>query len=155
LIEYAKTPHYIAGSVGLFAVLAVYGFRLLRVIGRSYGPVLMLILATLMCVQGRASEQGQSWETRAPGFMSLRMIATRTAMEQGGRHLILVRYSASHVDKSDECVYNAADIDASQVVWAQDMGEAKNRELINYYHGSRKVWMYQPDVDSAKLSPYE
>jgi hypothetical protein len=155
LIEYAKTPHYIAGSVGLFAVLAVYGLRLLRVIGGSYGPVLMLTLAALMCMQGKASEQGQSWETRAPRFMSPRMIAMRKAMEQGGQHLILVRYSADHIDKSDECVYNAADIDASQIVWAQDMGEAKNRELINYYHGNRKVWMYQPDTDPTKLIPYE
>jgi hypothetical protein len=83
------------------------------------------------------------------------MMAMRKVMEQGGQHLILVQYSVDHVDKSDGCVYNAANIDASQIVWAEDMGEAKNRELINYYHGSRKVWMYQPDADSAKLIPYE
>src|SRR5262249_10205884 len=150
-----KAPHYIAGGVGLLPLMVVFGFRRLRVIGRRYGPVLVLALATLICVQGKASEQGQSWETRASQFMSPRMIAMRKAMEQGGQHLILVRYSADHIDKSDECVYNAADIDASQIVWAQDMGEAKNRELINYYHGSRKVWLYQPDTDPAELISYE
>ena len=155
LIEYAKSPHYIAGSVGLFALLTIYGFRLLRVIGRSYGAILMLTLAILMCVQGKASEQYQPWEARAPKFMSPRMIAMRKAMEQGGQHLILVRYSADHIDKSDECVYNAADIDRSQIVWAQDMGAAKNQELIDYYHGSRKIWLYLPDNNPAELIPYD
>jgi hypothetical protein len=75
--------------------------------------------------------------------------------ETGGGHLILVRYSAGHIDKSDECVYNSADIDAAKVVWAQDMGQAKNRELIDYYKGSRRTWLYQPDVDPPKLTPYE
>ena len=69
--------------------------------------------------------------------------------------MILVRYSADHIDKSDECVYNGADIDASQIVWAHDMGEAKNLELINYYWGSRKIWLYQPDTDPNRLIPYE
>ncbi len=36
----------------------------------------------------------KSWETRRPNFMSTRMIAMREAMKQGGRDLILVRYSA-------------------------------------------------------------
>jgi hypothetical protein len=82
------------------------------------------------------------------------MIGTTEAMRQGGRHLLVVRYSAHHAD-NDEVVYNSADIDASQIVWARDMGEAKNRELIDYYRGSRKIWLYQPDIDPAKLIPYE
>jgi len=154
-LVYAKFPHYIAGSVGLLPLLMVYGLRLLRVIGRGYGPVLVLALATLLCMQGRTSEQWQPWQTRDANFMSPRMIATGEAMKQGGRHLILVQYSADHYDRMDECVFNSADIDASQIVWAGDMGQAKNRELINYYHGSRKAWLYQPDTDPGKLIPYE
>ena len=156
LIESVKAPHYIAGSVGLLPLLAVYGFRWLRVIGRKYGSVPVLALVTLLCIEGvhrRGDERGRSWETRPPNFMSPRMIATSEAMKQGGRHLILVRYSPDHIDKSDECVYNSADIDASQIVWAHDMGEAKNLELLNYYRG-RKVWFYQPDTDPTTLLPY-
>jgi hypothetical protein len=156
LIESFRAPHYIAGSVGLLPLLAVYGFRLLRVIGRSYGPVLVLALGTLLCMQGAAAarghEVGRSWETRR---QSPQMIPMREAMKHGGRHLILVRYSADHVDKSNDIVYNSADIDASQIVWARDMGEAKNRELVNYYQGSRKIWLCQPDTDPATLIPYE
>jgi hypothetical protein len=155
LIEVAKFPHYIAASVGLLPLLAIYGFRLLRVIGRDYGPVLVLTLVALVCFLGKgASELGQVWQARGADFISPRMIGTREAMRQGGRHLIVVRYSEHHVD-NDEVVYNAADIDASPIVWARDMGEAKNRELINYYGGSRKVWLYEPDIDPTKLIPYE
>ncbi len=157
LIESNHAPHYIAGSVGLLPVLGIYGFRWLRMVGKSYGPVLILTLATLLCIQGvvrRGDEHGRSWETRRPNFMSPRMIATREAMKHGGRHLILVRYSADHIDKSDECVYNSADIDASQIVWARDMGEEKNRELIIYYRASRQIWLYQPDTDANTLIPY-
>ncbi|MBZ5614902.1 MAG: hypothetical protein LAO23_12905 [Acidobacteriia bacterium] len=156
LIESVKAPHYIAGSVGLLPLLGMYGFRWLRVVGRSYGPALVLTLAALLCVQGvlrRGDERGRSWETRHH-VVSPRMIATREAIKQGGRHLILVRYSAGHIDKSDDCVYNSADIDASQIVWARDMGEAKNRELVNYYQGGRKIWLYQADTDPSTLIPY-
>jgi hypothetical protein len=72
-----------------------------------------------------------------------------------GNHLILVQYSPDHVDKSDGCVYNAANIDAARVVWAMDIGAAKHRELIDYYQGSRETWLYQPDVDPEKLMPYQ
>ena len=53
----------------------------------------------------------------------------------------------------DEWVYNAADIDNSKVVWARDMDAAENSELIQYYK-DRKVWLVQPDLTPAKLSPY-
>jgi hypothetical protein len=155
--NYILSPHYLAGSVGLLPVLAAYGFRWLRVINRGYGPVIALTLATLLCMQvvlGGAEERGQPWQTRrAP---SPRMIALSEATKQGGRHLILVRYSPDHLGGGDdECVYNSADIDASQIVWARDMGEAKNRELIDYYRGSRKIWLYLPETDPAKLIAYE
>lgn len=153
-IENTKAPHYVAASVGLVPLLVVYGLRWMRVIGREYGPVLVLTLAALLCLQGRASEKGQSWETRSADTKSPRMLAMKEAMTEPGRQLILVRYSAAHVDKSDECVYNSADIDSSQIVWAHDMGEAKNRELIDYYRGSRKVWLYQPDTEPGEIKPY-
>jgi len=157
LIESAdKFPHYIAPGVGLLPLLAVYGFRLLRVIGRSYGPILVLTLATFLCIQGASASRGHGleriWETeRQPP----RITVMRELMNQGGRHLILVRFSADHIQWNNEPVYNSADIDASQIVWAHDMGEAKNRELFDYYRGSRKIWLYQPDTEPNTLVPYE
>lgn len=153
LVESSRFPHYIAGSAGLIALLAIYGLRALRVIGRDYGPALVLTLVTLLCAQGRAQDQGLAWEVRRDP--SPRMIAMRAALKWGGRHLILVRHSPDYIEHNDECVYNGADIDAQQVVWARDMGQAKNQELIDYYRGSRKVWLYQPDSEPTKLLLYE
>jgi hypothetical protein len=155
LIESNKAPHYIAVSAALLPLLVLYGLRLLRIIGGQYGPLLVLTLAMLFCLQGRASEQGRSYETRGRIVVSTRMMALEIATKVPGSHLILVRYSPDHVDKSDGCVYNAANIDAARVVWALDMGTTKNRELIDYYHGVREIWLYQSDLDPNKLIPYQ
>jgi len=155
LIESNKAPHYIAVSAALLPLLVIYGFRLLRIIGGRFGPLLVLTLAMLFCLQGRASEQGRSYETRGRRVVSTRMMALEMATKVSGSHLILVRYSPDHVDKSDGCVYNAANIDAARVVWAMDMGAEKNRELIDYYRGGRRIWLYQPDSDPTKLIPYQ
>ncbi len=71
---------------------------------------------------------------------------------QPGLHLVIVRYDTNH-NSLEEWVYNGADIDASKVVWARDMGEARNQELIRYFK-SRKVWLLEPDLMPPKLSVY-
>jgi hypothetical protein len=53
----------------------------------------------------------------------------------------------------DEWVYNAPDIDNSKIIWAREMDESKNLELIRYYK-DRKVWLVQPDLQPAGLSQY-
>jgi hypothetical protein len=65
---------------------------------------------------------------------------------------VIVRYSLTH-QPLDEWVYNAADIDGSKVIWARDMGDVKNRELIHYYQG-RTVWLVEPDTHPASVTPY-
>jgi hypothetical protein len=70
----------------------------------------------------------------------------------GERHLVLVRYSPEH-DFHVEYVFNCADIDHSPIVWARDMGDAKNRDLIAYYP-DRRVWLLEPDSPSMTITPY-
>ena len=67
-----------------------------------------------------------------------------------GSHLVFVRNGP--VQNSD-WVYNAADIDASKIVWARDQGPARNQELINYF-STRKVWILDPNGTSPTLMPY-
>jgi hypothetical protein len=69
-----------------------------------------------------------------------------------GQHLVLVRYSNDH-EPAEEWVFNEADIDASKVVWAREMNEAQDRELLNYFAG-RRVWLMEPDQDPPRLSVY-
>ena len=70
---------------------------------------------------------------------------------QPGRHLAIVRYQPGH-DILEEWVYNQADIDSSKVVWARDMGAAKNQELIDYYK-DRRVWLVEPDQKPVRVTP--
>ena len=95
------------------------------------------------------------WQIGRPknSFSERRAAHIRSLEEQGGRHLIFVRYQVNHVP-GDEWVYNAADIDGSSIVWAHDLGQEKNRELVAYYAGrgdQRQVWLLDADVTQAEL----
>ncbi len=69
----------------------------------------------------------------------------RDGIEKGlekvpGKSLVLVSYKAQgNSDTPHEWIYNAADIDSAKIVWAWDMGPAKNQELIDYFN-DRQVW---------------
>jgi hypothetical protein len=65
----------------------------------------------------------------------------------------MVRYAPDH-NVQEEWVYNRADIDGSAIVWARDMGDAANRELLDYYHASRKIWLLEADALHPKPVPY-
>jgi hypothetical protein len=62
---------------------------------------------------------------------------------------VIVRYAPDH-NVHNEWVYNSARIDESEIVWARDMGNAANRELLDYFH-DRKVWLLEPDAVPLKL----
>ncbi|HXY03309.1 MAG TPA: hypothetical protein VEI49_06990, partial [Terriglobales bacterium] len=44
-----------------------------------------------------------------------------------------------------------ADIDGANVVWARDMGDSGNEELLRYFK-NRRVWLLQPDQSPPKLA---
>jgi hypothetical protein len=69
-----------------------------------------------------------------------------------GRHLMLVHYSPEH-DTAASWVYNAADINNSKVVWANDMGPQQNQELIDYFK-DRQVWLVDADTLPPRISAY-
>ncbi|MBI3670559.1 MAG: hypothetical protein HY237_12350 [Acidobacteria bacterium] len=69
-----------------------------------------------------------------------------------GRHLVLVRYKPTH-NTADEWVYNAADLDGARVIWAREMGEGKDNELLQYFR-ERRAWLMEPDEKPPRLAPY-
>jgi hypothetical protein len=69
-----------------------------------------------------------------------------------GRQLAIVRYSPDHTP-FDDWVYNAADIDKSEVIWAREMDAPDMEELLRYFK-DRTVWLVEPDCDPPKLSQY-
>jgi hypothetical protein len=70
--------------------------------------------------------------------------------------LVIVRYQPTYGVEHDvdhEWVYNAADIDSAKIVWARDMGNQQNQELLRYFH-DRRIWLLNGDQPSPQLEPY-
>jgi hypothetical protein len=65
--------------------------------------------------------------------------------------LVIVGYGPDH-DLNQEWVYNAADIDTAKIVWARDMGDRDNQELLQYFR-DRKVWRLNADQSPPRLEP--
>jgi uncharacterized protein (TIGR03437 family) len=149
-------PHYAAPLCGLLILFIVSGMRCLRLMRwrtRRVGLVafrgLVLAIAAGTIVTG-AGGMLQPWHVSAtftPRGEVLKQLKAR-----GGKHLVLVKYSPQH-EFHYGVVFNDADIDASQVVWAHQLDPASDRELVNYYH-DREVWLFNPDETPVSLVPF-
>ena len=88
-----------------------------------------------------------------PGDLGVpRAMITSGMQARPGKQMLIVRYAPNHFCY-DEWVYNDADIDGAQVVWAREMSPERNRELIDYFK-DRQVWLVEPDKDPPAVSPY-
>lgn len=89
------------------------------------------------------------------GWSHVRAHVQDSIEEIPGDHLVVVRYGPPPGHQVHmEWVYNRADIDASRVVWARDMGEEENRELIAYFLArGRKIWLMEIDDDGVLPQP--
>jgi hypothetical protein len=69
-----------------------------------------------------------------------------------GKHLVIVHYGPQHSAHID-WIFNRADIDGAKVVWARDMGDRQNQELLLYFK-DRRSWRIEADDPAPKLEPY-
>jgi len=165
-IEQSRYPHYISPATGAILGLVVLGMRSVAIGWRADGRkglalVRWSVVALVLVVSLRATFlQGQSYRNRYSGYLSWccsregdlgRLDAEHYLRNEPGKHLVIVRYGAGH-HWMDEWVHNAADIDASRIVWARDLGPHRNADLIRYYK-DRAVWLATPPGSYA-LKPY-
>lgn len=69
------------------------------------------------------------------------------------RELVFVKYGPNH-NYHQEWVYNRADIDRADVVWARSMGAEADRDLVEYF-ADRRAWTLEVDGQGgAVLTPY-
>ncbi len=141
-MRYMRLWHYKGQPSGLFLVRAVpvicFALLPLRAVASSlHIPVPVTVIHTWY------SEDIQNLD-RARVLSQLQ--------REPGEQLVIVRYKTGH-EVLDEWVYNGADIDNSKVIWARDMGAAKNEELIRYFE-HRRAWLLEPDEKPFRLSAY-
>ena len=146
--------HYAAPAAGLFFVMVLLSMRAVhtwRVGARRIGRNLTRGLAILFVIsffhvgaKMAADRQGQWYYRRQALLDELRA--------KPGKSLVIVEYGPDH-NPNREWVYNEADIPDAKVIFARDVGPAKNRELLDYYR-DRKAWVVHADAPENQLEPY-
>ena len=131
--------------VGLFLVRCVPVICFLMVLLRvaAAGPIEAYLKPK--------SEWPSKWFNSIPLETGRARIAERL-IAQAGDHLVFVTYDPDP-DYVYDWVHNDAEIDRSRIVWARDMGAAKNQELIDYFR-DRHVWLVDPLGEQPKLTEY-
>jgi hypothetical protein len=151
--------HYLAPATSLLFLIALQCLRHLshvqwrgRPIGqRLAGGIPLACCAILVFRLVSISFHARTEFPWPPGNLA-RANIQHNLENSPGPQLVIVRYNANHNIDFD-WVYNRADIDHSKVVWARDMGDAKNEELLKYFK-NRETWLLNPDDSSPRISAY-
>jgi hypothetical protein len=157
-------PHYAAPATGLVILIVMLGLRRLRLWragGRSVGlylvrclPLACAVMLLIQVVAGRVPSERlrqPRWQWPPPGGVARAGILSGLE-RSGGKHLIFVRYDTRH-DTGDEWVYNNADIEGSNVVWARELDRGSNEKLMRHF-SDRSTWLVEPDRPAPSLTPY-
>jgi hypothetical protein len=159
-------PHYAAPATAAIYALVLQAMRHLRLWrwrGNPAGlgmvraiPAICVVLFLLRAAAPQLHvstpvEWKHTWESEH--FQNLdRARALAQLEEVAGNQLVIVQYNRYH-NSDNEWVYNRADIDKAKVVWARDMGDSENAELVRYFP-QRRAWLAEPDLAPPRLSPY-
>jgi hypothetical protein len=152
-------PQYAAVVTAVILAIVLQGMRHLKASdwrGKRSGvlivraiPLICVVMVPVHVLMLRASAHSDSLQSA--GQQRAQLLSRLSALP--ARQLVLVRYKPNHELLNAEWVYNEADIDASKVVWARDMGPAQNDELIRYFK-NRQMWLLEADEKPAKLIVY-
>jgi hypothetical protein len=144
-------PHYIAAYAGLIVyLLMTAGLETSQWQLRSVpiGRIVATVIIVVALVEEVATIMSRQTSAESP----VRSLVEDRLRKTPGRDLVLVSYLSGH-DVHDEWVYNAADIDASDIVWMRAVPSSEWNAIRRYYPG-RTAWTVQVDRDSAIFSKY-
>jgi hypothetical protein len=145
--ETTLIPHYAAPGTALVFILAAGSLRRLWHLSPGTAMFVVTVLFYVNYLNLVKPENRALYDKR--GFIARRDSVLRKLDELPGKQLVLVKYGPGH-DLNHEWIYNRADIDASRIVWAREMGTEKDQELLNYYP-ERKLWRLVDTGDGAAL----
>jgi hypothetical protein len=153
-------PHYFSPATGALYILLIQCMRHLwhyRPVRRMIGPAMVRAIPVLACAMILLRITAVAMHVQIePAWPRGNLDRAQVAAELSripGKQLVLVSYGPHH-NVDWEWVWNGADIDNSKVVWARDMGNTANEELLNYFN-ERRVWSINGDGSPPQLEPYE
>lgn len=156
--ETFSLPHYFAPATAPLWLLLLHCMRNLRnrrwkskPIGDALVRAALVICVAMVAVRIAGIVAQSAIEPPWPRGNLDRARILRQLQHAPGQHLVIVRYEDDH-DLDREWVYNTANIDASKVVWARDMGP-QNQELFDYFK-DRSVWQVEADDPHPVLEQY-
>ena len=142
-MRYIRPLFFGARPVGLGITRAIAGSCLLLAVLRMSSPISGIPLTP---------PKLKTWAAESYKFPERHAIASELN-RLDGLHLVFV-FAHNRIDQNTfDWVYNAADIEASKIVWARDLGPVKNQELINYF-SNRRFWILDPNGTPPTLMPY-
>jgi hypothetical protein len=163
-------PHYLAAVTCFFVLVAVAGLECINGIrirniaaGKEAAKIIALLCGAHFVLWYGAHlfehtalatdlEPYETWDGINHGDPHGRIAVNRRLAAIPGKLLVLVHYSPHHIFQN-EWVWNAADIDASRIVWARDLGSIEDAKLLAYYP-DRAAWLLQPDSQPPTLERY-
>lgn len=146
-------PHYLAPVLPVVPLLAVWGLRrhCHDTGNRTSLPALVLVLLAAVLVHEGRMHVALEWSGRGrSAFTDHRERVIDELHQSPGGDFVFVEYTNRDEPRHREWVYNAADIDGSEIVWARTMSPEENRELMEYF-SSRNVWRLHADEDPPRL----
>lgn len=148
-------PHYFSPAIAPLLIVLTQGFRFLQTAWRRTSTSPPDIAFGIPCITTVVFCFAIIWQTaisknHQESWHSQRFELQNALSELDDRHLVLVHYQDTH-NAHCEWVYNGADIDGSQVVWARESNPEQNRRLLDYF-SDRKLWLLEADYIPPRLT---
>ena len=155
-------PHYIAALTCVFLLISVTALERVSRWNKDVSRTILFLCAaqflfwygvhvsaspTLLSALGPY----ETWNYINYGDLDGRGAINERLAQAPGKQLVFVRYWPRHL--FDEWIHNAANPDASRVVFAGDLGSEENEKLRQYYP-DRTAWLLEPDARPPRLTPY-
>jgi hypothetical protein len=158
LVQTWTLPHYLSPAMCVLYLLIVQCLRQIwhwqpggRAVGVALVRAIPVIAGAMILVRVAAAAVHVQIEPAWPRGNLSRAAIVRDLEQIPGQQLVLVRYGNGH-DVDWEWVWNEADIDGSKTVWARDMGDIPNQEILTYFK-DRGVWCIHADDAPSHLEP--
>jgi hypothetical protein len=149
-------PHYFAPAAAALFYMVLRGFMHMKSFTEKFKLIRLNVLQyaiviTIFLVHPPLALFAHY--KNASSAFTLQKNKLESELMKSGKHLILVRYEENHL-LFEEWVYNKADLENDDVLWAREKHPLEsNEEILNYYR-NRKIWLFEPDKDNTSLKPY-